>query len=72
MKESNLTLTAIVHKEEDMYVAECFGMGAVSQGILWPQGKMEIQNFYFFLFLASLIIFLRKFLSLDKFFQSCM
>jgi len=26
------TLTAIVHKEEDMYVAECPELGTVSQG----------------------------------------
>ncbi|MBW2972465.1 type II toxin-antitoxin system HicB family antitoxin [Candidatus Woesearchaeota archaeon] len=26
------TLTAIVHKEEDMYVAECPEIGTVSQG----------------------------------------
>ncbi len=26
-----LTLTAVVHKEEDMYVAECPEVGAVSQ-----------------------------------------
>ena len=27
-----LTLTAVVHKEEDMYVAECPEVGTVSQG----------------------------------------
>jgi predicted RNase H-like HicB family nuclease len=26
------TLTAIIHKEEDMYVAECSEVGTVSQG----------------------------------------
>jgi predicted RNase H-like HicB family nuclease len=29
---TNHTLTAILHKEEDMYVAECPEVGTVSQG----------------------------------------
>ncbi len=28
----NKTLTAIIHKEEDMYVAECVEIGTVDQG----------------------------------------
>jgi predicted RNase H-like HicB family nuclease len=27
-----MTFTAIIHKEEDIYVAECFEIGTVSQG----------------------------------------
>jgi predicted RNase H-like HicB family nuclease len=27
-----LTLTAVIHKEEDMYVAECPEVGTASQG----------------------------------------
>jgi predicted RNase H-like HicB family nuclease len=29
---SKLTLTAVIHKEEDLYVAECPEIGTVSQG----------------------------------------
>lgn len=29
---TTLTFTAVLHKEEDMYVAECPEVGAVSQG----------------------------------------
>jgi hypothetical protein len=33
-KRSNLMsiLTAMIHKEEDMYIAECSEMGTISQG----------------------------------------
>jgi len=29
---TNLTLTAVLHREEDLYVAECPEIGTVSQG----------------------------------------
>ena len=29
---TNLTLTAVLHREEDLYVAECPELGTVSQG----------------------------------------
>lgn len=29
---TNLTLTAVLHQEEDLYVAECPELGTVSQG----------------------------------------
>ena len=29
---TKLTLTAVIHKEEDLYVAECPEIGTVSQG----------------------------------------
>jgi len=32
MKNNNFIFTAIVHKEEDMFVAECPEVGTVSQG----------------------------------------
>ena len=33
MKGKSIVLTAIVHKEEDMYVAKCPEVGTVSQGL---------------------------------------
>jgi predicted RNase H-like HicB family nuclease len=32
MKVDTRTLTAVIHREEDMYVAECPEVGTVSQG----------------------------------------
>ena len=30
---NTLTLTAVIHREEDMYVADCPEVGTVSQGV---------------------------------------
>ncbi len=32
MNEKSFTLTAVIHKEEDWYVANCSEIGTVSQG----------------------------------------
>ena len=29
---TKITLTAVIHREEDLYVAECPGVGTLSQG----------------------------------------
>ena len=50
MKKSNHkgdtmpTLTAVVHKEEDMYVAECPEVGTVSQGKTVEEAVLNLED----------------------------
>ena len=38
------TLTAVVHKEEDMYVAECPEVGTVSQGKTLEEAVLNLRE----------------------------
>lgn len=38
------TLTAVVHKEEDMYVAECPEVGTVSQGKTLEEAILNLKE----------------------------
>ena len=50
MKKSNYkgdtkpTLTAVVHKEEDMYVAECPEVGTFSQGKTVEEAVLNLED----------------------------
>ena len=39
-----LTLTAILHKEEDVYVAECPEVGTVSQGYIIEEAVANLKE----------------------------
>lgn len=39
-----ISLTAIIHKEEDMYVAECPEVGTVSQGETIEEAVLNLQE----------------------------
>jgi predicted RNase H-like HicB family nuclease len=38
------TFTAILHKEEDLYVAECFEVGTASQGKTVEEAVVNLQE----------------------------
>ena len=38
------TFTAIIHKEEDMYVAECSEVGTVSQGVTVEEAVSNLKE----------------------------
>ncbi len=38
------TLTAVVHKEEDMYVAECPELGTISQGRTLEEAVLNLKE----------------------------
>jgi len=39
-----LTLTAVIHKEEDMYVAECPEVGTASQGMTIEEAVKNLKE----------------------------
>lgn len=39
-----VTFTAVIHKEEDMYIAECLAIGTVSQGYTIEEALANLEE----------------------------
>ena len=42
--QKNLVLTAVVHKEDDLYVADCPELGTISQGHTFEEAVANLQE----------------------------